>query len=131
MTAGLVADALARGAPVQLFPPERHGRDRPSWEALLQQPIAATCLVEDQPLLVALSTRRERVMPVRVLVIDDSALVRNILSRALAAFDEIEIVGAAPGSVSRPATSSSSCSPTSSRWTSSCRTWTASRSCAS
>jgi two-component system, chemotaxis family, protein-glutamate methylesterase/glutaminase len=35
-------------------------------------------------------------MPVRVLVIDDSALVRNILSRALAAFDEIEIVGAAP-----------------------------------
>jgi two-component system, chemotaxis family, protein-glutamate methylesterase/glutaminase len=35
-------------------------------------------------------------MPVRVLVIDDSALVRNILSRALAAFEEIEIVGAAP-----------------------------------
>jgi len=35
-------------------------------------------------------------MPVRVLVIDDSALVRNVLSRALAAFDEIEIVGAAP-----------------------------------
>src|SRR5512140_607659 len=35
-------------------------------------------------------------MPVRVLVIDDSALVRQILSRALAEFDEIEIVGAAP-----------------------------------
>jgi two-component system chemotaxis response regulator CheB len=35
-------------------------------------------------------------MPVRVLVIDDSALVRNVLSRALAVFDEIEIVGAAP-----------------------------------
>lgn len=35
-------------------------------------------------------------MPVRVLVIDDSALVRTILSRALAAFDEIEIAGVAP-----------------------------------
>ncbi len=35
-------------------------------------------------------------MPVRVLVIDDSALVRNVLSRALAAYEEIEIVGAAP-----------------------------------
>lgn len=35
-------------------------------------------------------------MPVRVLVIDDSAVVRDILSRALAAFEEIEIVGAAP-----------------------------------
>ena len=35
-------------------------------------------------------------MAVRVLVIDDSALVRNVLSHALAAFDEIEIVGAAP-----------------------------------
>jgi two-component system, chemotaxis family, protein-glutamate methylesterase/glutaminase len=34
-------------------------------------------------------------MPVRVLVIDDSALVRNVLSRALAAYEEIEIVGAA------------------------------------
>ena len=34
-------------------------------------------------------------MPVRVLVIDDSALVRNVLSRALAAYEEIDIVGAA------------------------------------
>ena len=57
MTAGLVTDALARGAPVQLFPPELTERDAAGWEALLQQPIAATCLVEGEPLLVALATQ--------------------------------------------------------------------------
>jgi len=56
MTAGLVTDALARGAPVQLFPPELTERDAAGWEALLRQPIATSCLVENEPLLVALST---------------------------------------------------------------------------
>ena len=56
MTAGLVTDALARGAPVQLFPPELTERDPAGWEALLRQPIATSCLVENEPLLVALST---------------------------------------------------------------------------
>jgi two-component system, chemotaxis family, chemotaxis protein CheY len=56
MTAGLVTDALARGAPVQLFPPEITERDAAGWEALLRQPIATACLVENEPLLVALAT---------------------------------------------------------------------------
>jgi two-component system, chemotaxis family, chemotaxis protein CheY len=56
MTAGLVADALARGAPVQLSPPTVTECDAQGWEELLRQPIATTCVVEDQPLLVALST---------------------------------------------------------------------------
>jgi two-component system chemotaxis response regulator CheY len=60
MTAGLVTDALARGAPVQLFPPELTERDAAGWQALLLQPIAATCLVENEPLLVALSTPAEQ-----------------------------------------------------------------------
>jgi two-component system, chemotaxis family, chemotaxis protein CheY len=56
MTAGLVADALARGAPIQLQPPLMTERDAQGWTDLLQRSIATTCLVEDQPLLVALST---------------------------------------------------------------------------
>ena len=56
MTAGLVTDALARGAPVQLFPPEITECDAAAWEELARKPIAAACLVEDEPLLVALST---------------------------------------------------------------------------
>jgi two-component system chemotaxis response regulator CheY len=56
MTAGLVADALSRGAPIRLQPPELTMIDAAGWQALLQQPIAAASLVEDQPLLVALST---------------------------------------------------------------------------
>jgi two-component system chemotaxis response regulator CheY len=56
MTAGLVSDALARGAPVQLFPPEITECDAAAWEELARKPIAAACLIEDEPLLVALST---------------------------------------------------------------------------
>jgi two-component system chemotaxis response regulator CheY len=56
MTAGLVTDALARGAPVQLFPPELSDCSASDWEEVARKPIAAECLVEDQPLLVALST---------------------------------------------------------------------------
>jgi two-component system, chemotaxis family, chemotaxis protein CheY len=59
MTAGLVTDALARGAPVELFPPTVEVCDAEGWRQLLAQPISATCLVEDQPLLVALSTNQE------------------------------------------------------------------------
>ncbi|MEM8872995.1 MAG: chemotaxis response regulator protein-glutamate methylesterase [Planctomycetota bacterium] len=35
-------------------------------------------------------------MPIRVLIVDDSAVVRQILTRALSADPEIEVVGAAP-----------------------------------
>lgn len=35
-------------------------------------------------------------MPIRVLIVDDSALVRRALSRALAGFEDIEVVGGAP-----------------------------------
>jgi len=56
MTAGLVTDALARGAPVQLFPPEITECDAAGWVEVARKPIAASCLVEDEPLLVALST---------------------------------------------------------------------------
>ena len=56
MTAGLVTDALARGAPVQLFPPELSECDPAGWDEIAGKPIAAACLVEDEPLLVALST---------------------------------------------------------------------------
>ncbi len=55
MTAGLVTDAIARGAPVQLSPPEITEYDAAGWEALLRRPIAATCHVDGEPLLVALS----------------------------------------------------------------------------
>jgi two-component system, chemotaxis family, chemotaxis protein CheY len=56
MTAGLVADAISRGAPVQLFPPVVADCDGRGWQDLLRQPIATACVVEDRPLLVALST---------------------------------------------------------------------------
>lgn len=56
MTAGLVADAISKGAPVLLFPPQVLDCDAGRWQQLLEQPIAASCVVEDRPLLVALAT---------------------------------------------------------------------------
>ena len=56
MTAGLVADAISKGAPVLLFPPQVVDCDATRWSELLEQPIATACLVEDRPLLVALAT---------------------------------------------------------------------------
>jgi hypothetical protein len=67
---------------------------------------------------------------IRVLIVDDPASVRQTMTAILSADPEIEVIAAASDPSPPPATSRTSC-PMSSRWTSKCRAWTASPSCAS
>lgn len=60
VTCGLVTDALSHGAPTEMTPPALSELDAQGWDELLLQPIATTCLVEESPLLVALSYTAKR-----------------------------------------------------------------------
>ncbi len=64
--------------------------------------------------------------PVRVLIVDDSAVIRQLLTMLLSEDPEIEVVGTARRSVDRARAASRRSIRTSSRSTSRCRTWTAS-----
>jgi hypothetical protein len=78
-------------------------------------------------------SRSDEPMPIqkiRVLIIDDSATVRQTLASVLESDPQIEVIGVA----SDPFVAAKRIarrSPTSSPWTSRCRAWTASPSCAS
>jgi hypothetical protein len=67
---------------------------------------------------------------IRVLVIDDSASVRQTMKAILEADPEIEVIAAAADPFAAARHPGARC-PTSSRWTWKCRAWTASPSCAS
>ncbi len=68
--------------------------------------------------------------PVRVLIIDDSASVRQAMTAILGEDPDIQVIAAAadPFAAARYIQEEV---PTSSRWTSKCRGWMASPSCAS
>jgi two-component system, chemotaxis family, protein-glutamate methylesterase/glutaminase len=52
--------------------------------------------IADRPVLIADAPNMRRTAPIRVLIIDDSAIVRKILTEALAGEPDLEVVGCAP-----------------------------------
>ena len=52
-------------------------------------------------------------MTIRVLIVDDDALVRAGLRMMIETQDDLEVVGEKPETASRPSSSPTSCNPTS------------------
>ena len=59
--------------------------------------------------------------PIRVMVVDDSVVVRQIVTDVLSADPDIEVVGTAVNGKIARRQARAAASPTSSRWTSRCR----------